>query len=790
MKKTLMPLFCLPIAALGVQTATGTFKGRFREAAPQQIRPEGHLLEFLNRQASGLTGHPEVMGYPFDGCLWEGKLSKTVFSEAVYRPTVTEQPTFDAWWPYEQSAYYLDGILRLSLLIDAPKLRAVYDRNIAYVLAHPDKQGMLGHTLFASDSEWPMAVFFKSVIAYVGATGDRQTIDAFVRHYRAMPAETIAAGMRHITNLEGLLKAYEWSGDETLLKKAVAAYARQDELVSKQSPRDGDLCRSMLKESRLTLHGVTFAEEIKLPVLLYIYTGDRAYLDEARACLNRVIAAHGQPAVGAFSANEFFSGRDPMQGFETCTTSDMIWSLGYFLQADGGIAEADRLEKLAYNALPGAVTPDFCGLQYLSGVNLAASTPFANHSHFGFAENDWRAYAPRHFPQCCGGNVHRAMPNFVLRSWMLDASDGSPVAVLYGPTRFTGKDFSIEEATDYPFEDTVRLRFHSAKPVRTALTFRVPSWCRNATRRLNREAPEALKPGAYARLEREWREGDVLTLELRAPVTFGQDRQWMWVTRGPLAFSYAVPARETRDSDSRFATRSLTPTAPWNYAIDKAALTSAPIALARQTVKYPFEEPALTLTVPVRRITGYDELLGGRLTPPVPLFYQTVGPAETLKLQPYCTTLTRITAFPDAVRREPVPVVAVQVSEKSYPAGAEIKPGYKTVPFQRNADGFCDLAKHFGERGDRQAFLVYRIWGGEKGGPATAALSAGTRCQALFNGREVFASESVHDAQLEAPAWFRLDLAPGYNYLTVRVEHQAKTTQYMGDWGARLDLFR
>jgi len=41
----------------------------FREQAITDVSPEGWLKEFLLRQRSGLTGHPEVLSYPFNSSL-------------------------------------------------------------------------------------------------------------------------------------------------------------------------------------------------------------------------------------------------------------------------------------------------------------------------------------------------------------------------------------------------------------------------------------------------------------------------------------------------------------------------------------------------------------------------------------------------------------------------------------------------------------------------------------------------------------------------------------------------
>jgi len=64
----------------------------------------------------------------------------------------------------------------------------------------------------------------------------------------------------------------------------------------------------------------------------------------------------GQPT-GAFSADEFIAGREARRGVELCTIVETMYSLGVMAQ-NGSVGFADRLERIAINALPAALTGD------------------------------------------------------------------------------------------------------------------------------------------------------------------------------------------------------------------------------------------------------------------------------------------------------------------------------------------------------------------------------------------------------------------------------------------------
>ena len=249
--------------------------------------------------------------------MWNGGVGKIVPASIVYNDQTAETPSQEAWWPYEQCAYLLDGLLGVGILSGDRTKIELFRNNLRYVIEHPDAQGLLGHAYGASDSEWPMAVFFRGAARYFEFTGDTAVRDAFVNHYRNLPEEKLSLGFRHINNLEGVLTAYGWSGDESLLQKAVNAYRKHDEYYSVHTEDEFELYRSKITSGRnYVIHGVSFSESIKLPVMLYLYTGDTSYLDDAERGLAEVLKRHEQ-IPGLPSSNEDFAGRDPLQGYET-----------------------------------------------------------------------------------------------------------------------------------------------------------------------------------------------------------------------------------------------------------------------------------------------------------------------------------------------------------------------------------------------------------------------------------------------------------------------------------------
>ena len=66
-----------------------------------------------------------------------------------------------------------------------------------------------------------------------------------------------------------------------------------------------------------------------------------------------------------FSADECFGGRGLNRGIELCAVVEQLYSLERNFLVMGDPMFMDRLERIAFNALPGTMTADMWGHQYL-----------------------------------------------------------------------------------------------------------------------------------------------------------------------------------------------------------------------------------------------------------------------------------------------------------------------------------------------------------------------------------------------------------------------------------------
>lgn len=665
---------------------------RYRSAALGEVKPTGWILEFLRRQCSGITGHPEASGFPFDHAFW---------SNPGERADVADEAM--VWWPYEQTGYWVDAALKAGFLAGDNR---VYESALAQIDAAIDTaapDGFIGPDLFRDQNRWPHHMFFRAVLAQYAISGDVRYRDALVRHYRSMRHPM--ASSRDVSGVEILLALYADTGDAALLEMAEDLYDRFNAQINE---RDIDYSLTgMASDKPVATHGVTFNEIAKLGAMTFAATGDRDALGATLHGYEKVDADHTL-ADGLHSGAERMCGRDALASHESCTIADHAWSLGILTAITGTAGFADRIERVIFNALPGSVTKDFSALQYFSCPNQVVATATANHNEMSRGDNRM-SFRPGHPVQCCTGNIQRAMPNYVEHMWMRAAEgDDEVIAAMFGPSVFDGTiggtRVRITEVTAYPVEQTVAFGLSPDQPTRFAFTVRIPTWCTDPGLTVNDIAvAEPVEPGTFCRIEREWRDGD--RVDLRIPFPFAL-QHWpdagVSIDLGPLTLSLPVDGEpeidpiedwdqtpvEFRLSGPQkridgFPNYTIEPGENWNYALavnDGDLMSSAQIDWTTDP-GFPFDTdaPAVRVRVPARRVADWDlqrvdnvtrslpnfdngqfrmiELVVDgdfTLTPPLPdprtLPGRLSDDIEWITLVPYGNTLLRLTVFPDGNR--------------------------------------------------------------------------------------------------------------------------------------------
>lgn len=645
--------------------------GPLRPLPPGAVRPEGWLRGYLEKQAAELGSHLPEVSWPF---------TKDYWGEEQQGAYWLQEQEGEQWWPWEQKAYWIDGSTRLAILLKDEQLLEKTKRPIAWTFSHPDAEGYLGPELFQDPlgdyHRWPHTVFFRSVVAVVDASApvpglsSAQVAELMQRHYLNDTA-SYGKPKRNVNNIEDILWCYGKTRDPRLLEMAEKAWATYQKYAD--DPENADLgYLRVMGDTPINAHGETYAETAKQPAILYLYTGKREYLKFGLAAQRRIFDYH-MLIDGAPSTSEWFSTVTSLDSHETCDIADHTWSWGYYLMATGDASWGDRVERACFNAAPGAIRNDWKALQYFSCPNQFLATLDSDHNWPKFPEHGMgmMAYQPNPGKRtaCCGGNVHRIMPNYTIRMWM--RSDNGMAAVLYGPSRVNAlvgtekTPVEIVQTTHYPFDEEIRFTINAPQPVAFPLSLRIPGWCDAPRITVNGTAVAADRNSkGFVTLRRTFRSGDAVTLTLPMKVAISHWPQGgIGVERGPLVYSLPIQAKWTTTVEPKYSTEQFPawearPESAWNYglALDPAKLESQVQVQKRSIADENFDpwmNPPVNLSVQARKIADWElqvnpEKPEQKFTPPLPEI-ETAQVSETVEritLEPYGSTKLRVTIFP------------------------------------------------------------------------------------------------------------------------------------------------
>jgi hypothetical protein len=568
---------------------------------------------------------------------------------------------------WERAPYWLDGVIPLAWLIHNETLTRRITGYIGTIVENQRPDGWYGP--YEVDPEgrpydlWAILLVNKMMVQYHEATGDEnvlQSVEASLKSLAAGLEQTPLHNWGRYRWFEGLIPIfylYERTGEPWLLD--LARRLREQGFDYAEFYRGEDVTLSTPRRGLWTWekHVVNTGMMVKAEALAWRLEGQDTQRDEATRMLAILDRYHGQ-VNGMFTGDECLAGKNPVQGTELCAVVEFMYSLETAISVLGDPALGDRLERVAFNALPATFTPDMWAHQYDQQVNQVQCTHNPDHMWTtNGPESNLYGLEPNY--GCCTSNMHQGWPKFASHLWMKTQDEGL-AAVAYAPSeaRFSsgGVPVSVSLETDYPFREDLALTVSVDSDVSFPLLLRVPEWTRGATLRMAGEGERRLEPGSFHRLERVWRGTTSLSLHFPMPpnVTVRYN-EGVAVERGPLVYSLDieedwtrinadVPGRKLPHGD--FEVR---PASPWNYGLQLPDdEPESVIRFEEQPVgERPFspEGAGVKATVSGRRLPNW-KLAHGWAGEFQPGLHESSEPAEALTLIPYGCTNIRVTEFP------------------------------------------------------------------------------------------------------------------------------------------------
>ncbi len=266
---------------------------------------------------------------------------------------------------------------------------------------------------------------------------------------------------------------------------------------------------------------------------------------------------------------------------ETCAAIALAnWAHRMFLRS-GDAGPIDVLERAIFNNVLSGVSLD--GLRYFYPNPLA--------SDGRSRRSDWFACA------CCPSNLARFIPS-IGRFAYATRGDDTLFVNLYiaGGAQVTLGTSTVALSVDtrYPWDGAVELRVASDAPRRFSLRLRVPGWarqlpvpsdlyafCDHATEpvrlAVDGEREDVDLDHGYAVVDREWRDGDTVTLDLPMPVrrlranaAVTADHGLLAIERGPIV--YCVEGIDIGDTDHLAGALVVDPASPLEAVDDQDLL--------------------------------------------------------------------------------------------------------------------------------------------------------------------------------------------------------------------------
>lgn len=623
------------------------------------IKPGGWVLKYLELQREGLTGNLGTIS------AWLEKNNNAWFSN---------DGKGDHGW--EEVPYWLKGYGNLGYALNDAAIIAETKLWLNKAFESQQADGYFGPKLSPTDRKeipdlWPNMLMLWTLQSYYEYTNDTRVIPFMLKYSKWLmnvPDEkllkTYWENSRGGDNLYSVYWLYNRTGEKWLL-----------DLAHKLHRNTADWNQ---RNNLPNWHNVNVAQCFREPATYYMQTKDSNHLKATYNNFFLIRNIYGQVPGGMFGADE--NARkgfdDPRQAVETCGLVEQMVSNELLVGITGDPFWADHCENVAFNSYPAAVMPDFKSLRYLTAPNMAVSD---SRNHAPGIQNEGPFLMMNPFSsRCCQHNHAMGWPYYNEHLWMATPDNGI-AAMLYSESEVSvkvgsgkGTQVTLKQSTHYPFDDKIKIEINTASTTSFPLYMRIPGWCSNASISINGIAQTAsFEAGSYARIERKWKQGDVV--ELTLPMKLQKDvwtknKNSVSINYGPLTFSLKIQevykqmdSKKSAIGDSKWQANvdqskwpsfEIYPASMWNYGLE---LTDQPLEQQFEIIKkawptnnFPFTQEVVPLILKTKGKIIPEWILDKNglcdVLPQSPV--STSTNAQTIELIPMGAARLRISSFP------------------------------------------------------------------------------------------------------------------------------------------------
>ncbi len=593
----------------------------------KEIKPRGWLKRQLEIQASGLSGNLDKVWRDVRDSAWIG-------GEA------------EGW---ERVPYWLDGFIPLAYLLENDDMIARAKKYIDAIVSYQQPDGWIcpcKREEIPTYDTWAVLLIGKVLTVYYDCSGDEKIPEVIYKVFRNF-YDLLKGGTIQLIEwgkyrwFEGFIAInflYRLYREEWLVELA--------KILQEQGVDYNKLTvlwKKPLNKWTLDTHLVNLVMMLKSEAVSCELLNQR-YTDNAEKLYEILKQYNGTP-VETFTGDECLSGVSPIQGTELCSIVELMYSYELLYAYTGDKKWVERLEILAFNALPAAISDDMWTHQYDQMSNQIACQRFPVPGKPIFRTNNEEAHLfglEPHFG-CCTANFGQGFPKLALSAFM--RAENEIICAVPIPSELKTEDVNIVLETQYPFDYSFKYTISNKKEF--TFKIRIPSWAKDVT--VDGNAFD----GDEAVFEIGKEQGREIYITYNAvPIIRKRENDLNTVQCGPLIFSVPIQYEKKmyeyeKDSVERkfpYCDYEYIPASDWNYAYCGTDFEFE----KRDISKIPFssQNPPVVVKAYVKQIEwgfedGYETVCAK-----TPISRTPIGERKEMELYPYGCAKLRMTELP------------------------------------------------------------------------------------------------------------------------------------------------
>lgn len=403
---------------------------------------------------------------------------------------------------------------------------------------------------------------------YYRITGKTKFLDIAVKNadnlykvFSPEPEQLARFGFNQV-QITGLVELYRTTGNKNYLELAQLFIDMRGRSKVKPHPTVrfnmiGDMTQERTpfrKETEAVGHAVLGLYMYTGAADIYAETGEKALINSLDHIWENIVekkmfitGACGQAHDGGSSHRDFvheaftldYQMHNSYSYNETCANLCNAMFNYRMLSIKGESKYADIIETVMFNSALSGID--------IQGKNYFYTNPLRRSEGQHLGGTDYKTRVPYIPCFCCPPNLVRTIAK--LSNWAYNLSPNGVAINLYGGNTLNtrlldGSKLKLSQTTAYPWEGSVNIKIESCKKAPFDILVRIPDWATNTKLFVNNEEiPVSSKRGSYVTIQRKWRRGDVIKLELPMKIKLytghnriEETRNQVAIKRGPVVY--------------------------------------------------------------------------------------------------------------------------------------------------------------------------------------------------------------------------------------------------------------